>query len=65
MTPRDARLVLGLERGTPFEQHLLAAMRVATWTDLQHLAAGWPGLVNVFLLYQERPEQVRLMARRH
>lgn len=65
MTARDARLILGLERGTPFEQHLIEAMRAATWPDLQRLAAGWPDLVNVFLLHQERPEQVRLMARRH
>jgi hypothetical protein len=65
MTAREARLVIGAERGTQFEQHLIAAMRVASWPDLQHLASGWPDLVNVFLLYQERPEQVRLMARRH
>ncbi len=64
MTPRDARLVLGWEVGTPFEQHLVAAMRLASWPELQALAAGWPGLVGAFLLLQDRPDQLDLLARR-
>ncbi len=64
MTPRDARLVLGWERGTPFEQHLLAALHDASWSELSRLAAGWPDLVSAYLLLAERPEHVEAIARR-
>lgn len=64
MTPRDARLVLGWAVGTPTEQHLLAIMREGTWDDLQRLAAGWPDLVDAFLLLRDNPAQVALVARR-
>ena len=63
MTPRDARLVLGWECGTPVEQHLLAIMRTGTWEDLHRLAAGWPDLVTAFLLLQDQPTQVEILAR--
>lgn len=64
MTPYYARLVLGWTAGTSVEQHLLAVMREGTWADLQRMARGWPDLVDVFLLYQDHPEQVAELARR-
>ncbi len=64
MTPRYARLVLGLEIGTPTEQHLLAIMRDGSWDDLQRLASGWPDLVSAFLLARDQPAQAEILARR-
>lgn len=64
MTPRDLRLVLGWERGTAFEEHLAAAVRVASWDELTLLARGWPDIVQAALYVRDYPEQAQSMARR-
>lgn len=64
MTPRDARLVLGWIVGTTVEQALLTIVRHGTWSDLERVAVGWPGLVDAYLLLADHRDRVEAMARR-
>ncbi len=53
-----ARVLLGLVPGTPFEQELIAAMKLANWSELTQMALGWPDLVSAFLLPQAELERL-------
>jgi hypothetical protein len=53
-----ARVLLGWAPGTPFEQSLIAAMKIASWSELTQMALGWPDLVSAFLLPQAELERL-------